>query len=314
MSSSKQEFRRLETGLGVQNANFPIDPDGRVYHVGVKHGEVANRIVTVGDPHRAEMLAGFFDKPADGEDAFSLRTNRGFTTHTGIYRGVPMTIVATGMGTAMMDFMVREVAAVTDGQLVFVRLGTCGSMSADLPVGHLCVTTSSVLCHRNEDAWDVDSDVAPYHFSRLAVLADSGLVESLREQLMQGMGEDEASKVASGGNCTADTFYASQGRLSDAFDDRNETLITALKVQHPHTLTLEMETFQLLHLAACARDQRIRAAATCIILANRVDNAFLDAEEKHRLEAIAGRAIMDTLAAMELDEEMATGVWEHSKK
>lgn len=33
----------------LSDANFPHTADGRVYHLGVKRGEVANRILTVGE-------------------------------------------------------------------------------------------------------------------------------------------------------------------------------------------------------------------------------------------------------------------------
>ena len=303
----KSEFRRMETGLGTADANFPVDGEGRVYHVGVRPGEVANRVVTVGDPKRARLLASFFDRPG-----FELETNRGFTTHTGTYRGVALTVVATGMGTAMMDFMVREMAAVVEGDMAFVRLGTCGSVTASVPVGHLCVTSESVLVRRNENAW-TDEKEAPYVWSRQPVPADGPLVDALKARFQLAMG-DEADKVVSGPNCTADAFYASQGRTSDMFDDRNASFLEDLRKAHPQTVTLEMETFQLLHLAACARSKKIRAAATCIVLANRTDNAFLDADEKHRLEALAGRAVMDTLVEdVVLDKEMTKGVWNQSE-
>jgi uridine phosphorylase len=38
-----------------------------------------------------------------------LSTNRGFTTYTGTFRGVGVSVIATGMGTPMADFMLREV-------------------------------------------------------------------------------------------------------------------------------------------------------------------------------------------------------------
>lgn len=35
----------------VGDANFPHTADGRVYHLGLKRGEIANRVLTVGKPH-----------------------------------------------------------------------------------------------------------------------------------------------------------------------------------------------------------------------------------------------------------------------
>jgi purine-nucleoside phosphorylase len=63
-------------------------------------------VVSVGDPSRAAVLASFFD---NSEQTKVVSTNRGFTTYTGTFRSVPVTVVATGMGMAMADFMMREV-------------------------------------------------------------------------------------------------------------------------------------------------------------------------------------------------------------
>lgn len=39
----------------------------------------------------------------------------------------------------MVDFLVREVRAVVSGDLAIIRFGSCGSLSADLPVGSIGV-------------------------------------------------------------------------------------------------------------------------------------------------------------------------------
>jgi len=46
---------------------------------------VANRVIIVGDPNRAELLATLFDEP---EKIFILKSNRGFNTYTGKKNGV----------------------------------------------------------------------------------------------------------------------------------------------------------------------------------------------------------------------------------
>lgn len=79
----------------ITNANFPTDVEGRVYHVGIKRGEVANRIITVGDYVRARRIAVFFDgEEVTGRPVFEFVSQRGFTTLTGRYKGVPVSIVA----------------------------------------------------------------------------------------------------------------------------------------------------------------------------------------------------------------------------
>ena len=43
-----------------------------------------------------------------------------------------VSVVATGMGMAMMDFVVRECRAVVDGQMAICRLGGAGASRAHL--------------------------------------------------------------------------------------------------------------------------------------------------------------------------------------
>src|SRR5690348_373203 len=78
------------THLQMQGTEFPMSSDGRTYHLGTKKGEVARRIICVGDLGRAERYATFLDKD---ETPFKLTSSRGFLTITGKYKGVPVTIL-----------------------------------------------------------------------------------------------------------------------------------------------------------------------------------------------------------------------------
>ena len=79
----------------ISNANFPRDAEGRVYHISVKHGDVANRVLTVGDHVRARRIAKLLDSEEEcGHPIFEKSSQRGFLTITGRYKGVPVTIMA----------------------------------------------------------------------------------------------------------------------------------------------------------------------------------------------------------------------------
>jgi purine-nucleoside phosphorylase len=60
--------------------------------------------ITVGPLSRAEKLAKMLDHESE---PFRLATERGFYTFTGRYKGVPVSVVAIGMGIANCDFFVR---------------------------------------------------------------------------------------------------------------------------------------------------------------------------------------------------------------
>jgi uridine phosphorylase len=65
-----------------KSANFPIDGEGRTYHVATKFGETANRILTVGDPERCLRIAEHLDTIEH-----KIMSKRGFLTVTGTFKG-----------------------------------------------------------------------------------------------------------------------------------------------------------------------------------------------------------------------------------
>jgi uridine phosphorylase len=82
-------FRAAES-----SADLPTDAEGRVMHLQVHRGQIANRILSVGDAGRAERLAkALFDS-----SKFAVHTSsRGFAVYTGMHKDVPVSIIATGM-------------------------------------------------------------------------------------------------------------------------------------------------------------------------------------------------------------------------
>lgn len=76
------------------DANFPMDAEGRVYHLAVRRGELANRIVQVGDAGRLRRFSALLDATPP---PFELTSSRGFTVISGRYKGVPVSLVASGM-------------------------------------------------------------------------------------------------------------------------------------------------------------------------------------------------------------------------
>ncbi|KAJ3055990.1 hypothetical protein HK097_008479 [Rhizophlyctis rosea] len=170
----------------------------------------------------------------------------------------------------MMDMLVRELRATTDGSLLIARFGSCGGVGEKAEVGTVVVAREgAVMIQRNWDffasnydghdsvesddpelekrAWE--SGKPPYRISGVCP-ADAELSEVLLDRLRSQLGE---SRVHAGLNATADSFYSSQGRTDPSFYDFNHNLLTRLPSLIPNVETLEMETFALLHLAKCAR-------------------------------------------------------------
>jgi uridine phosphorylase len=302
--------------VDIYNVNFPMDAEGRTYHVGLKRGEVSNRILTVGDPTRARRLALLLDTDAP---KIERETNRGFLTITGKYAGQPVSIIAIGMGLAMMDFMLREVRAVVDGPMYVIRLGTCGSIGDARP-GDIIVPPSSAAVLRNYDAFfDLaqpgskkkdNVDPSQCYFFTKPFCADQTLTELLRHQMEITMG---AERVVSGMNITADAFYASQGRVDVNFVDRNHGHLERILERYPDAVSLEMENFALFHLARCATPLKssdkpsIRAAAAMIVVFQRWTDSSLSKADLASLETRTGQAVLEVLANSLKDEVELNG-------
>jgi uridine phosphorylase len=299
-SSSLGTNRETKKERQMVNANFPLDAEGRTFHLGCKKGEIASRILSVGDASRAELLSQFLRPFPNGDPIFNLVSSRGFSVTTGVAGAsdTPVSIVTTLMGLANMDFVIRESTAVIDGPMAVIRLGTCGALQPGTLGKILVPAEGCVLVHRNFDAFQSpDSDMNPYLVTK-PVLPHPDLCNNLISELQASL-PNGADGIKCGTNCTTDSFYSSQGRTADDFDDRNEGLIEQVMDSIPNAVSFEMETFQLLHLAHCSKG-RVAAAACAIGLAERANNQFMTPAQLAEAEEKAGKAAIDALANFDL--------------
>jgi uridine phosphorylase len=116
-----------------------LNPDGSVYHINLKPGEIAQDIIFVGDQNRVEKITKHFDSIE-----FSTQ-KREFKTQTGIYKGKRITVMSTGIGPDNIDIVMNELDALVNVDLEtrtvkkeltslnIIRIGTSGSLQADIP-------------------------------------------------------------------------------------------------------------------------------------------------------------------------------------
>ena len=293
------------------NPNGMPFADGKNLHMDLGKGDINNRIITVGTASRAEKIASFFDQITS-----RVQSGRGFLTINGTYKDVPVSVVAIGMGPSMMDFFVREVRAVTDGPIVCARFGTCGGITSKAIVGSVVVASGgSAYVNRNPDAFahcydnsepSADSSISKYNMyqvapadSRLSAALEAELTRTLHADAVLMEGHHAGELVSSGTNVTAESFYSSQGRIDPQFDDANEGLIEQVCEKYPDARTMEMETFQLFHLAKCSK-QPFFASAAAIVVANRANNSTVDGDRLERVESLGGKAVLHAVATLAL--------------
>ena len=116
-----------------------VNPDGSVYHINLKPGQVAQDILFVGDQNRVEKITQHFDSIE-----FSSQ-KREFKTQTGTYKGKRITVMSTGIGPDNIDIVMNELDALFNVDLAtrtikneltslnIIRIGTSGSLQADIP-------------------------------------------------------------------------------------------------------------------------------------------------------------------------------------
>lgn len=131
----------------IAESELIINARGAVYHLNLRPDELASTIITVGDPDRVAEVSKHFD---DIEGRFQ---HREFVTHTGRIGNKRLSVVSTGIGTDNIDIVLNELDALanidfntrtikaTHTPLTIIRVGTSGSLQADIPVDSFVAST-----------------------------------------------------------------------------------------------------------------------------------------------------------------------------
>jgi uridine phosphorylase len=107
-------------------------------HLCVQRGDIANRVIICEDSWRAWKLARYFDNP---NHCIYVHSPRHFEIYTGLFQGVPITVLASGIGTPMVDFAVREAKFVVDGPMAICRFGSACAMSKQTKIGNVVLAS-----------------------------------------------------------------------------------------------------------------------------------------------------------------------------
>ena len=106
-------------------------------HIHAGPDDLAPYVLLPGDPGRARFLAEHYL-----EDARLYNDHRGLLGYTGRYRGLPVSVQTTGMGTPSAAIVVEELIQL--GAKRMVRIGTAGALSPRVRPGELVVATAAV--------------------------------------------------------------------------------------------------------------------------------------------------------------------------
>lgn len=275
-----------------------LNPDGSIYHLHLKPGDIATTIITVGDPDRVEAVAKHF------ESIEVAVHKREFKTVTGMYLNKRLTVISTGIGTDNIDIVFNELDALVNidfntravkkkhTALTFIRIGTSGAIQEDIAIDSFLVATKAIgldnLLHfyGNTSFLDIAFSEAFIKHTQWSAEKSRPYVVSGNEQLVQLF---DTSSFIKGITATNVGFYGPQGRgLRLTLQDpaANATL-QSFQYKKQRITNLEMETSGIYGLAQLLGHQAISLNA---ILANRATGTF-SASPQQTIERLIAKTL-----------------------
>src|ERR671917_2166417 len=106
-------------------------------HLRAESEDYAPLVLLPGDPNRARRISERFD----ADSVRPVNNHRGLLGFTGTFRGTPVSVQTTGMGTPSLAIVVEELLRLGAERLI--RVGTCGGIAHDLKTGDLIIATAS---------------------------------------------------------------------------------------------------------------------------------------------------------------------------
>ena len=208
--------------MRIPESELIINADGSAFHIHIRPEQLADKVILVGDPGRVAMVKSFFSS-VEAEGA-----SREFFWATGRYRGERITVLSTGIGTDNIDIVMTELDALANidfgtrelkpghRTLDILRIGTCGAIQPEIPLGSFIFSHISVGCDGLLN-WYADRDKialpdfeeafkAHVHWDRhlpdpYFVRASEKLIRRFEDCTVKGM------------TISASGFYGPQGRV-----------------------------------------------------------------------------------------------------
>jgi len=237
----------------IGSSELIITPSGCIYHLDVHPDEIADTVITVGDPGRVAEVSKYFDRIEH------RKAHREFITHTGYIGSKRISVVSSGIGPDNIDITLNELDALVNidfatrepralpRSLQIIRLGTSGSLQEDIPVDSLVASAFGIgldnLLHYYR--WEPNAEEAfmLHDFQKHASLGGNPIqpyIAAGSVQLLNHFTEGYHHGIT----VTCPGFYAPQGRrlrLPLAFPQLIDTLSSFSSGMHRIT-NFEMET------------------------------------------------------------------------
>ena len=256
-----------------------INPDGSVFHLHVKPEQLADKVILVGDPGRVATVAAHFENKE-----FEVES-REFRTITGTYKGKRITVLSTGIGCDNIDIVVNELDALANidfntreekkefRSLELVRIGTCGGLQPNTPVGTFICSQKSIgfdgllnfYAGRNEACDLAFEEAFKKHMNWSPLLCAPYVIDANAELIARiNLGD-----MVNGVTIAAGGFFGPQGRelRVPLADPKQNEKIESFEYNGYKITNFEMESSAL---AGLAKLMGHKAMTVCMVIANRL--------------------------------------------
>ncbi|MGG9972660.1 nucleoside phosphorylase [Ferruginibacter sp. SUN002] len=290
----------------IADSELIINKRGAIYHLDVRPEELAETIITVGDPDRVKEVSKHFDKIE------YKNQHREFITHTGYIGKKRISCMSTGIGPDNIDIALNEADALANidfetrtikekhTALNIIRFGTCGSLQRHVSVDTFVAGThglglDNVLHYyrmeNNEEerqllhAFNTHTQLATGPVAPYISMASGKLLKNFTDKYHQGI------------TVTCPGFYGPQGRvlrMGLAYPGLIDKL-TTFEFGNHHIANFEMESSAIYGLGKIMGHHCV---SLNVIVANRIAKEFskdgaaaVESLIKHSLGIIADSSI-----------------------
>ncbi len=287
----------------IGSSELIINSKGRIYHLDLAPEDIAPFIITVGDQDRVKEVSKYFDKITHKAQ------HREFITHTGYIGKKHLSVVSTGIGPDNIDIVLNELDALSNidfktrtikderTSLSIIRLGTCGSLQADVPVESLVVSSHALgldnLMHYYKMTNNPDEAFILNEFNRHTGMSNKNIVPYIAESSIS-LRKHFATGFTHGITVTCPGFYAPQGRMLRvplAFPHLIDALAT-FRHHDTRIINFEMESSAIFGLGKIFGH---KCLSISVVVANRANKTFcrdsesaIDNMIKRSLDIVAG--------------------------
>jgi len=266
----------------IASSELILNPDGSVYHLNLKPGQIANDIIFVGDQNRVEKITQHF-----ASIEFSQQ-KREFKTQTGTYKGKRLTVISTGIGPDNIDIVMNELDALVNidlntrtikkelTSLNIIRFGTSGSLQKDIPVDSIVMSQYGLGLDNMLRSYLIDT-ICETEIEDAFIAQTNWDLRKGRPYVIKGS-ETLAQKLDSphiykGFTGTVGGFYGPQGRVLRVGiqDSEMNRKMDTFKYNGIRITNLEMETGAIYGLGKLMGHECLSLNA---IIANRATGTF----------------------------------------